>query len=511
MAQLVARRVWDAEAVRSSRITPTRIYNKMDKLRKSRHIRGIKHGVKKAKKWSDNNHRMTVIILSVIAVIVIALIAVKVVYNGKAAPGTTVAGVDVGGQNEAQIKKTADNLIKNFKLSLSYNGKSVTASAKDLGISLDSDNIAKKAVQTGNNNSLAILTAHKNFSLSGSYDKAKVEKFVVKSFSELTTDPKDAQIIYNRDTNRYVVQKGATGKKVKMDGIYSEIDKLLKAPKLSHYQIKTDDSKPKISDAAASKTANKLNDTLSKQIAISYQDKTIWTIDPWTIADWTTLSYNNSSSSFDISYDKNKIKTFVTSSVDKQRTDQPVDQIAITDANKKILKSISDGKKGRELDNADDMVNDIVNKLKNSEGGTVYMTTKEAKEGLDARVAKDGHWIEYNISTYTVSLYDGKKVSWSTDQTAHGKDSTPTITGLYSVWYKVGEQCMPNPPSSEPLCGIHWITYWEKSGYAFHEAWWLNSGNVRTGLSHGCVNMYKDDAKRVYDWASIGTPVYVHY
>ena len=71
---------------------------------------------------------------------------------------------------------------------------------------------------------------------------------------------------------------------------------------------------------------------------------------------------------------------------------------------------------------------------------------------------------------------------------------------------------MPNPPAKEPLCNIHYITFWQSSGYAFHEAWWMNyaNGNVRQGISHGCVNMFIGDAKRVYDWASIGTPVWVH-
>lgn len=72
---------------------------------------------------------------------------------------------------------------------------------------------------------------------------------------------------------------------------------------------------------------------------------------------------------------------------------------------------------------------------------------------------------------------------------------------------------MPNPPSTQPLCHIRKVTYFEKSGYAFHEAWWMSAanGNVRQGISHGCINMYYEDAKRVYDWSPIGTPVWVHW
>ena len=117
------------------------------------------------------------------------------------------------------------------------------------------------------------------------------------------------------------------------------------------------------------------------------------------------------------------------------------------------------------------------------ESGQVDMITKDAPYGTDATVAANGRWIEYNISTYTVTLYEGTNAVWSTNQTSNGKASTPTITGLYSVWNKTYEQCMPNPPSPTPLCNIHYVTYWERSGYAFHEAWWMTyaAGNVRQG------------------------------
>jgi lipoprotein-anchoring transpeptidase ErfK/SrfK len=47
------------------------------------------------------------------------------------------------------------------------------------------------------------------------------------------------------------------------------------------------------------------------------------------------------------------------------------------------------------------------------------------------------------------------------------------------------------------------------SGYAIHGAYWHN--NFGAPMSHGCVNMTPGEAQILYNWAPIGTEVYVHY
>jgi lipoprotein-anchoring transpeptidase ErfK/SrfK len=44
---------------------------------------------------------------------------------------------------------------------------------------------------------------------------------------------------------------------------------------------------------------------------------------------------------------------------------------------------------------------------------------------------------------------------------------------------------------------------------AIHGTYWHN--NFGRPMSHGCVNMRIPEAKWLYNWASIGTPVSVHY
>jgi lipoprotein-anchoring transpeptidase ErfK/SrfK len=44
---------------------------------------------------------------------------------------------------------------------------------------------------------------------------------------------------------------------------------------------------------------------------------------------------------------------------------------------------------------------------------------------------------------------------------------------------------------------------------AIHGTYWHN--NFGHPMSHGCINLRTGDAAWLYSWASIGTPVVVHY
>ena len=483
----------------------------MDKLKNKARIAKLK--MTGVKGWIRRHLAFTIVLAVVLIAFIGSLIFTATFYRDKAAPGVTVADAKIGGQTREQIIDTIDNLVGNMQLSLTYGGKSATASATDLGINIDAAKIADEAIQTGRQNPFAIILDRRHFDLTGSYDQAKVNAFVSENFPELSTDSKDAQVVYDSNQNKFVVQPGAIGKSVKLDILYAQVEKLLSSPKLTNYEIAVNDDNPTVNDQSAQAVADHVNSVLAQTIQVINNGRVLWTLDPWDIASWVSFSANPDTSSYDINYDQNKIKDFVNGTVAAQLTNKPVNQKAITNASGTVLKVVSAGRNGQVASNVDSITSQIYDMLVNNQGGQVEMITKDAPYGTDATVSADGRWIEYNISTYTVTLYEGANAVWSTNQTSNGKASTPTITGLYSVWRKTYNQCMPNPPSPEPLCNIHYVTYWEKSGYAFHEAWWMTyaAGNVRAGISHGCVNMFQADAKRVYDFASIGTPVWVHY
>ena len=93
-----------------------------------------------------------------------------------------------------------------------------------------------------------------------------------------------------------------------------------------------------------------------------------------------------------------------------------------------------------------------------------------------------------------------------------GLELTPTPRGTFSVFKKTPSRYMQGPLPGLPydyydLPGVPWNLYFTHEGAVIHGAYWHNSFGSR--YSHGCVNLPPDEAKKLYDWAVLGTTVIV--
>ena len=57
---------------------------------------------------------------------------------------------------------------------------------------------------------------------------------------------------------------------------------------------------------------------------------------------------------------------------------------------------------------------------------------------------------------------------------------------------------------------VPWVMYFDYNGDAIHGVYWHNNFGIRA-TSHGCVGVPVWVAKWIWDWSSLGTPVYIHY
>jgi hypothetical protein len=125
--------------------------------------------------------------------------------------------------------------------------------------------------------------------------------------------------------------------------------------------------------------------------------------------------------------------------------------------------------------------------------------------GLDVSNAPaDGaRRIEINVTEQTLTAYQGDAVVMHTSVST-GRAATPTVLGRYTIRTKIPSQRMRGPGYDLP--NVPSVMYFY-AGYAIHGAYWHN--NFGQVMSHGCVNMRLDEASALYEWASIGTEVYV--
>ncbi len=130
------------------------------------------------------------------------------------------------------------------------------------------------------------------------------------------------------------------------------------------------------------------------------------------------------------------------------------------------------------------------------------------KPGNTAPAPTTGRWIDVNITTQTITAFEGNTVVKSV-LVSTGVSWHPTPIGHYAVYMKIPSQTMSGGAGAEYyyLPNVPWVMYFAGAN-AIHGTYWHR--NFGHPMSHGCVNLTIDDAKWFYDWASIGTPVITH-
>jgi lipoprotein-anchoring transpeptidase ErfK/SrfK len=119
--------------------------------------------------------------------------------------------------------------------------------------------------------------------------------------------------------------------------------------------------------------------------------------------------------------------------------------------------------------------------------------------------ASSGRWIDINLSTQTLTAYEGSTPVFSTLISSGSTFVTPT--GTYSILYHVRSQRMTGPGYDLP--NVPWVMYFTHRGHAIHGAYWHN--NFGQPMSHGCINMRPSEAEWLYSFAPNGARVVVHY
>jgi lipoprotein-anchoring transpeptidase ErfK/SrfK len=114
-------------------------------------------------------------------------------------------------------------------------------------------------------------------------------------------------------------------------------------------------------------------------------------------------------------------------------------------------------------------------------------------------------WIDVDLTNQSVYAYEGDVVV-NSFIVSTGTWLTPTVTGTYRIYIKIRSGSMHGPGYFLP--DVPYIMYFYKS-YGLHGTYWHK--NFGTPMSHGCINLRTDDAAWLFDWASVGTVVYVHY
>jgi lipoprotein-anchoring transpeptidase ErfK/SrfK len=135
--------------------------------------------------------------------------------------------------------------------------------------------------------------------------------------------------------------------------------------------------------------------------------------------------------------------------------------------------------------------------------GPIYLPT--AVVYIPPAGASGERWIDVDLTNQMVYAYEGSQIV-NSFLTSTGTWEHPTVTGQYNVYIKLRYTDMAGPGYYLP--DVPYTMYFYK-GYGVHGTYWHN--NFGTPMSHGCVNLSIPDSEWLFNFASVGTLVNVHY
>ena len=147
---------------------------------------------------------------------------------------------------------------------------------------------------------------------------------------------------------------------------------------------------------------------------------------------------------------------------------------------------------------------------------SIYEAAKEGRNGslyLKATNKDLTTRVEVSITNQKVYYVEKGKVKLRTDVvTGGGKNATPC--GIFNLYYKEKNATLKgnNDDGSKYESKVsYWMPF--NGGIGLHDASWRSTfgGSIyKTNGSHGCINMPTDQAKKLYNYVSAGTLVYVY-
>ena len=443
-------------------------------------------------------------------------------YEDIAVPGTTVAGVDVTGMSRDDIIATINDRAVNANVVISGD-VSTTATLADLGTTIDAEATADAVMARGASvpGRFAALLSSGKIPVVTTTDDSTAAAYATSLIPDDRAVARNAGIALDDEGTGFVVTPGAEGTSVDTSALKSAAATAAASLSPADVSITYETKAPAVSDADAQKVATTANGWISQDVTVSGADDKSYTADDETKASWITVASSESSAPT-ISVDRDKVSEWVTTQVNDVDKDPVTGKRNVNSQGKEVAISV-DAVDGREVTNADAVTDAITQAISSGQAYSGSFEIKELKATWEERKiaagaenlpyqATDGEkWIDINLTSKTVTAYEGATVVHGPVSVVDGADATPTVTGTYRIYQQNETQTMrgENADGSNYVTeGVPWISYFYQ-GYALHGAPWRSSFGYSG--SHGCLNMPVGEAQWIFDWSTIGTTVTSHY
>jgi lipoprotein-anchoring transpeptidase ErfK/SrfK len=436
----------------------------------------------------------------------------KSTYDGRILPGVVVADMQLGGKTLAEAREIIAAKADAYRLNLVVADQRYVLTATQLGVKFDVESTLEMAYASGRENFLP-PAHHEPIGLTYRLDRSQLNAFTTSVANKVGTPPVDAGLVVKAGKITQVPEK--SGWSIDRLGLQRLIEEDVSAPGGVKISLKPREQLADIQTKYLQATIDEAKHLMATPIVLSYNNRT-FTPTPAEIGQWLAFQKqpDGTRSKLVAQVDTAKLKNYV---------QQIANSIDISPVNKQVRvengvsKTIQEGKDGLAIDR-DPLTAAMVQAVTKQTPLTYTITAHPVpfKTVSTNLVSLDlDRYIEVNLRTQHLWVWQNKTVIYDSPITSGAVAAGyGTVTGLFSVYYKT---------TNTRLRGYQYgydydvpVKYWMPfhQGYGLHDARWRNGKfggqDYYYNGSHGCVNLPDAAAEFVYNWATIGTPVWVH-
>ena len=433
-------------------------------------------------------------------VAVVVLVASSLVLI---APGTSVAGVPVGGMTPGAAADAVQNQLAETTVVLAGAPGQPEVTGADLGAFVDARALADRAYSEHPMWNLSTWFADPT-SAAVRIDADAATAALREAAPALFTEPVDATIAFDPASATFTTTPDVPGTGVDIESVSLALQAALAEGSDSVEIDAAPATIPALTTAtSAAASVASLNGMLDTAGFYVGAERTV-PIDRAVLASWISVTADGEGS-FQITADPAAIQPVMDGLA--PLVNRPAENgRVITDSAGDVLREEMAGVAGRELGDLSSAASDFATQLASGNAAFVLPVTETAPV-----ITTLARTIEVNLTQQQAYLHENGAVvdSWPISS---GKEGFASSTGNFRITAKLTSQHMGNRDlTKEPFYfteNVPWVMYYN-GDEALHGAYWHNNfGNV---MSHGCINMPVGAAEFAYAWAPMGTEVWVHY
>jgi len=461
-----------------------------------------------------------VVVLVVLLVLALSgiggVVALGKHYEGKAKLGTTMAGIDVSGQTETELRATVEELYAKSLLSLVDGQLMAAFPLSELGITLDVDATVSQTLQQDGFFKWWPFRSV-NVPLALRYSTIDLQDKITATFIDESEVPQNAYVTWDEEKNQFVTVPAVEGRVVELATITEAISTLATEGFVDTIEVVKAIELAAILTPAADQAAAYANQKLEQKYTFSSSTKS-YSLKASQVSQWLVFTPSPEAGAIDISIDEETLEEQLPYILNRAIATPPIDQRILYTPKGRQIAVERWGKDGTGLADPDLVIREMKAALK--DGKSLDLSVKivhKAYQTVKVRVGgaydqpHGSKWIDVNQSTFRVTVWEGTTLI-RVIPCVTGHPATPTLNGTYYIYRKFVTVDMSGTEADGVTprftANVPWTMFYFR-GYALHGAYWRSSFGYRA--SHGCVNLPVSQAKWLYSWAPLGTKVVVHW